>query len=159
MPNISMALVDDHFLHGQVAELWCNKIESNLIIVINDKLYENKIQQGLLDMAVPNEISCRYYSVNKAIKMLNKLNDQKRPILIFETLMDLKILMNLGFSIPVITLASVPPSGGSRTVAPGVSLNSKQIAWLSELESNGVKIDIRQIPTEEGETLSDILNK
>lgn len=155
MANVSMALVDDHFLHGQVAELWCSEVESNLIIVVNDKLSENKMQQGLLDMAVPDGITCRYYSLSKAIKMLNKLDAQKHPILIFETINDLKVIMNLGYSIPTVTLSSVAPSGGSRTIAPGVSLNSKQIEWLSTIEDQGTKVDIRQIPDEKSESLKE----
>lgn len=119
MSNVRMALIDDHFLHGQVAELWCSEVESNLIIVVNDKLSENKMQQGLLDMSVPDGITCRYYSLSKAIKMLNKLDSEKHPILIFET------------------------------IAPGVSLNSKQINWLASISEQGTKVEVRQTPDEE----------
>lgn len=149
MSNVRMALIDDHFLHGQVAELWCSEVESNLIIVVNDKLSENKMQQGLLDMSVPDGITCRYYSMSKAIKMLNKLDSEKHPILIFETIADLKIIMNLGFSIPLVTLSSVAPTGGGKTIALGVSLNSKQINWLASISEQGTKVEVRQTPDEE----------
>lgn len=149
MSNISMALVDEHFLHGQVAELWCTKVQSNLIIVINDNLATNKMQQGLLDMAVPDDIACRYYSVDMAIKKMDLLKEKKSVLYIVETLGDLEKLISLGFEIPKITIASVPASSGSRTIAPRVSLNNSQIDWLNSLKESGVDVQIRQTPQDE----------
>ena len=66
MSTIKMAHIDDHFIHGQVATRWCEALDANLIIVVNDELASNKMRQGLLDMAVPDKINSRYYTVEKA---------------------------------------------------------------------------------------------
>src|SRR5699024_7473579 len=156
MANVRMALIDDQLLHGQVAALWCREVERNLIIVINDKLSENRMQQDLLDMSMRDGTTCRSYSRRKSIKMLNKLDSEKHPILIFETIADLKIIMNLGFSIPLVTLSSVAPTGGGKTIAPGVSLNSKQINWLASISEQGTKVEVRQTQDEKNILISTI---
>ncbi|XJS11675.1 PTS sugar transporter subunit IIB [Aerococcaceae bacterium WGS1372] len=77
MANLRMALVDNHLLHGQIAELWCEEVQASLMIIINDKLSTNKMQQGLLDMVVPDGITCRYYSVKTATCKINEINPNK----------------------------------------------------------------------------------
>lgn len=149
MANISMVLVDEHFLHGQVAELWCEEVQSQLIIIINDNLSTNKIQQGILDMVVPDEMICRYYSMDKAVNKLSEMDSKKNVLIIVDSLEDLERLIQVGVQIPRITIASVAASSSSKTIAPGVSLTNDQIEWLKSLRLDGVEVQIRQLPTDE----------
>ncbi|MGO4927479.1 PTS sugar transporter subunit IIB [Fundicoccus sp. Sow4_D5] len=50
-----MAHIDNHIIHGQDATRWCEALDANLIIVVNDELASNKMRQVLLDRAVPDK--------------------------------------------------------------------------------------------------------
>lgn len=52
---IKMAHIDNHIIHGQDATRWCEALDANLIIVVNDELASNKMRQVLLDRAVPDK--------------------------------------------------------------------------------------------------------
>lgn len=158
MANIKMARIDDHFIHGQYAARWCEAFESNLIIVINDELATDKVRQGLLDMAVPNTINSRYYTIEKALKQLPKLSEDKHVLLILESLTDLKILIEAGIEIPHVNLGSTLVAPKTRYLTKYVSLSDNDFDILNELSRLGVTIDIRRLPDDTPEPFASLLN-
>ncbi|MGY4104231.1 PTS sugar transporter subunit IIB [Ignavigranum ruoffiae] len=149
MSSIEVALVDEHFMHGKVAVSWCSYWDSHLIIVVNDELVGDKTRQGLLEMAVPDEISTRFYSIEKAIRKLSKLDADKRAVIITKTLDDLLALTDAGIFIPRVVLSSIPFENGDLSVTPDLSLSAEHIAALRLLQNQGVSIESRQTPEDE----------
>ena len=107
MPTIEMARVDNRLIHGQISVRWCSKLEINTIIVVNDAVAQNKVQQGLLDMAVPDEYHTRYYTLQQAIDRLPNLSSDKKRLLIFENIQDLRSLVAAGVKIPYINIGNL----------------------------------------------------
>lgn len=157
MANIKMARIDDHFIHGQYAARWCEASDSNLIIVINDELATDKVRQGLLDMAVPNTINSRYYTIEKAIKQLPRLSEDKQVLLILESLTDLKALMDAGIAPPHVNLGNTLVAPRTRYITKYVSLSDLDFDILNELSSHGVAIDIRRLPDDTPEPFASLL--
>ena len=112
MPTIEMARVDNRLIHGQISVRWCSKLEINTIIVVNDAVAQNKVQQGLLDMAVPDEYHTRYYTLQQAIDKLPNLSSDKKMLLIFEKIQDLRSLVAAGVKIPYINIGNLDMSPG-----------------------------------------------
>ena len=153
MSGIEVALVDEHFMHGKVAVSWCSYCDSHLIIVVNDQLVGDKTRQGLLEMAVPDEISTRFYSIDKALKKLNELSDNKHAVIITETLGDLLKLTDAGIKIPRVVLSRIPYGTGEKRLSTNISLSEAHISALKELSKEGIDIQSRQTPDEENDIL------
>ena len=62
-PNILLTRIDNRLIHGQVATQWTSTIGANLILVANDDVAGNKMRQKLMDMAAPQGVATRYFSV------------------------------------------------------------------------------------------------
>ena len=62
-PNILLTRIDNRLIHGQVATQWNGTIGANLILVANDSVAGNKMRQNLMDMAAPNGVATRYFSL------------------------------------------------------------------------------------------------
>lgn len=80
MPNIILARIDNRLLHGQVATQWTKAIGANLILVANDEVAGNKMRQGLMDMAAPNGVDTRYWTIQKTIDTIHKAADRQKNI-------------------------------------------------------------------------------
>lgn len=149
MPTIEMARVDNRLIHGQISVRWCSKLEINTIIVVNDAVAQNKVQQGLLDMAVPDEYHTRYYTLQQAIDRLPNLSSDKKMLLIFENIQDLRSLVAAGVKIPYINIGNLDMSPGKRHIAASTSLSQEEMDWLDSQAQAGTKVEIRRIPSEE----------
>ena len=149
MPTIEMARVDNRLIHGQISVRWCSKLEINTIIVVNDAVAQNKVQQGLLDMAVPDEYHTRYYTLQQAIDRLPNLSSDKKMLLIFENIQDLRSLVAEGVKIPYINIGNLDMSPGKRHIAASTSLSQEEMDWLNSQAQAGTKVEVRRIPSEE----------
>ena len=149
MPTIEMARVDNRLIHGQISVRWCSKLEINTIIVVNDAVAQNKVQQGLLDMAVPDEYHTRYYTLQQAIDRLPNLSSDKKMLLIFENIQDLRSLVAAGVKIPFINIGNLDMSPGKRHIAASTSLSQEEMDWLNSQAQAGTKVEVRRIPSEE----------
>ena len=149
MPTIEMARVDNRLIHGQISVRWCSKLEINTIIVVNDAVAQNKVQQGLLDMAVPDEYHTRYYTLQQAIDRLPNLSSDKKRLLIFANIQDLRSLVAAGVKIPYINIGNLDMSPGKRHIAASTSLSQEEMDWLNSQAQAGTKVEVRRIPSEE----------
>ena len=149
MPTIEMARVDNRLIHGQISVRWCSKLEINTIIVVNDAVAQNKVQQGLLDMAVPDEYHTRYYTLQQAIDKLPNVSSDKKMLLIFENIQDLRSLVAAGVKIPYINIGNLDMSPGKRHIAASTSLSQEEVDWLDSQAQAGTKVEVRRIPSEE----------
>ena len=158
MSTIKMAHIDDHFIHGQVATRWCEALEANLIVVVNDDLASNKMRQGLLDMAVPDKINSRYYSVEKAIKQIPLIKEDKQILLITATLNDINQLVEGGIVIPRINLGSIAFEHGKRHLTNSLSLDEHDFSILESFVQLGIEIDSKTQPEDESQVLTSKLD-
>lgn len=158
MSTIMMAHIDDHFIHGQVATRWCEALDANLVIVVNDELASNKMRQGLLDMAVPDKINSRYYTIDKAITQLPTIKE-KRILLIANSITDICQLINAGINIPCINLASIALEPGKRHVTSSLAMGEDDFNLLEGLISKGIKVDSRVHPEDDSQQLVSTINQ
>ncbi|AEN65589.1 PTS system sorbose subfamily IIB component [Enterobacter soli] len=78
MVNIVHCRVDDRLIHGQVATAWLPHTNANLCLVVNDSIAVNDDKKLLLQMALPEGIQLRCFSVKKIIEIINKAADHQR---------------------------------------------------------------------------------
>ena len=159
MTNIIMARIDEHLIHGSITEEWCDALESELIIIVNDQVAEDKLRQGILDMAVPEEVFARYYSIEKAIKKLPQLDETKHPLVIFASIQDAIQVIDQGAEITHLNLGCLKHTKGRHQYGYDVYLNKEEVEMLRNLMEKGIKIDLRSSPEEEAEPLAISLKK
>ena len=77
--------IDERLIHGQVAGIWTNTLNTQRIIVANDKAAENPIDKASLRMAAPSTVRLSVITVEAAAKNITsgKYGDQ-RIFLIFK---------------------------------------------------------------------------
>ena len=84
-PNILLTRIDNRLIHGQVATQWTSTIGANLILVANDNVASNQMRQKLMDMAAPQGVATRYFSVQKTIDVIHKAAARQHIFLSWRT--------------------------------------------------------------------------
>lgn len=151
MPNILLTRIDNRLIHGQVATQWTNVIGANLILVANDEVSQNQMRQGLMDMAAPNGVATRYFSIQKTIDVIHKASDKQLIFIVCETPQDVVKLVEGGVPIKKVNIGNMHMSEGKRQVATVVSVDDSDVAAFRRLQELGVELEIRKVPSESTE--------
>lgn len=148
MPNIILTRIDNRLIHGQVATQWTNVIGANLLLVANDEVSTNKMRQGLMDMAAPNGVATRYFSIEKTINVIHKAADRQKIFIICETPTDVLRLVEGGVPIKKVNVGNMHMAEGKRQVATVVCVDDKDVEAFKKLRDLGVELEIRKVPSE-----------
>ena len=154
MANILLTRIDNRLIHGQVATQWTGSIGANLILVANDKVAGDKVRQGLMDMAAPNGVATRYFTLQKTIEIINKAADRQKIFIVVETPEDVLSLVEGGVDIKKVNIGNMHMSEGKRQVATSVAVDDKDVSAFKKLEEKGVKLEIQRVPSTAVEDIS-----
>ncbi|NMB14655.1 MAG: PTS N-acetylgalactosamine transporter subunit IIB [Gallicola sp.] len=153
MPNILLTRIDNRLIHGQVATQWNNYVGSNLILVANDKVAADKMRQGLMDMAAPNGVDTRYFTLEKTINVIHKAADRQKIFIICETPQDVLTLVEGGVPIKKVNIGNMHMSEGKRQVVGVVSVDDADVEAFRKLRELGVELEIQKVPGEPKENI------
>ena len=158
MPNIVLTRIDNRLLHGQVATQWTKAIGANLILVANDEVSQNKMRQGLMDMAAPTGVATRYWTIQKTIDTINKAADRQLIFLSCENPTDVLKLVEGGVPINKVNIGNMHMAEGKRQVAGTVAVDDKDVEAFKDLRDKGVELEIRKVPTESKESIEKLFS-
>ena len=146
-PNILRTRIDNRLIHGQVATQWTSTIGANLILVANDNVASNQMRQKLMDMAAPQGVATRYFSVQKTIDVIHKAAARQHIFLIVENPEDALRLVKGGVPIKKLNIGNMHMSEGKRQVATSVAVNDEDVAAFRALQDAGVELSIQRVPS------------
>lgn len=154
MPNILLTRIDNRLIHGQVATMWTNHIGANLILVANDKVAGDKMRQGLMDMAAPNGVATRYFTIQKTIDVIGKAADRQKIFIVCETPQDVLRLVEGGVPIDKVNIGNMHMAEGKRVAVGVVAVDDDDVETFKKLQEKGVELEIRKVPSENKEDLN-----
>lgn len=148
MPNIMLTRIDNRLIHGQVATQWTSYVGANLLLVANDKVANDKMRQGLMDMAAPTGVATRYFSIQKTIDVIGKAADRQKIFIICETPQDVLRLVEGGVPIDKLNVGNMHMAEGKRVAVGVVAVDDDDVAAFRALRDKGVKIEVQKVPSE-----------
>lgn len=146
-PNILLTRIDNRLIHGQVATQWNGSIGANLILVANDAVANNKMRQGLMDMAAPSGVATRYFTIQKTIDVIHKAAPRQHIFIIVENPEDALRLVEGGVPIKKLNIGNMHMAEGKRQVATSVAVDDKDVEAFRKLRDAGVELFIQRVPT------------
>lgn len=146
-PNILLTRIDNRLIHGQVATQWTSSIGANLILVANDEVAANKMRQNLMDMAAPQGVATRYFSIQKTIDVIHKASAKQHIFLVVENPEDALRLVKGGVPIKKLNIGNMHMSEGKRQVATSVAVDDADVQAFRELQEAGVELSIQRVPS------------
>lgn len=146
-PNIVFARIDNRLIHGQVATQWNGTVGANLMLVANDEVAGNTMRQNLMDMAAPQGVATRYFSIQKTIEVIHKAAARQHIFLVIETPEDAVKLVEGGVPIKKLNIGNMHMAEGKRQVATSVAVDDADVAAFRKLQELGVELSIQRVPS------------
>lgn len=154
-----LARVDTRLLHGQVATGWTHTTHPNRIIVVSDTVPHDKLRTSMIKQAAPNGVNVSVAPIKNMVKANNdpRFGDT-RALILFESVEDALAAIKAGVDIKEINLGSSAYKEGKVNVTKALSFDQADVDAIKELQSLGIKFDVRGVPSDAPANIDDLLH-
>ena len=156
-PKILLTRIDDRFIYGQDVELWNEAVGSNLVLIVNDEIAADSRQWAPMRAAAPEGIWTRFFSVQRTIDIIHTATPRQWILIMVASAADALALVGDGVSIAKVSIGHMRAGEGRRPATPTVAIGDADIAALRELQALGVKMEVRNLPSDEPDSMNALL--
>ncbi|WP_338232018.1 PTS sugar transporter subunit IIB [Companilactobacillus muriivasis] len=156
-----LARVDSRLLHGQVATAWSKTTNPTRIIVVSDNVAKDDLRKQLIMQAAPVGVHAHVVPINQMIKIAkdDKHFGAERALLLFETPQDVKKAIDGGVPLKTVNVGSMAHSVGKVQPNKVLAFDQDDIDTYKAMEKEGIKFDVRKVPTDSEDNLDNIMKK
>lgn len=145
--NILLTRIDNRLIHGQVVTQWNAVVGANLILVANDGVAKSDVRQRLMDMAAPEGVAMRYFSLQKTIDVIHQASSDQLIFLVVDNPSDVLTLVRGGVPIKKVNVGNMHMAEGRRQVTASVAVDDADVAAFKELRDLGIELEVQRVPS------------
>lgn len=161
-PHMTLGLlrIDDRLIHGQVATRWVKETGVTRIIVVNDRIAEDRMRTTMLKQAVPPGVVAHTVGVDKMVRVYNnpEYADDK-VMLLFTNPGDVRTLHTRGLPIESVNIGGIAFKEGRTMLDMSVSVDQDDVEAFEALDREGVELEVRKVTSDRKVKLMDLLGK
>ncbi len=147
--SLVLVRIDNRLVHGQILEAWVPAVNANCIVVANDQAASSPFQRALLEASVPRGIKVVVDGVKESSQILGSGElDNYRVLLLFANSQDALAGHRQGVDFTNLNLGNMHAGEGKMKLCCTIALAPEDIENLQELETDGVRIVSRCIPSD-----------
>lgn len=153
--------IDNRLIHGQVTTSWANAINTNRLIVTNDKVARDPIQQMLLPQAargVPTSV----LSVDDTLKYIKSPKGQSERIFVLAKLpQDALRLLEGGLQSKEINVGNQAPTPGTKfkMVTHSIAVTAEDAEIYRAIAAKGYRLTAKMMPSDRATDFLEMLQK
>ncbi|MBI0113550.1 MULTISPECIES: PTS system mannose/fructose/N-acetylgalactosamine-transporter subunit IIB [Gilliamella] len=155
---INVARIDDRLIHGQVITTWVKNYDIEQVLVINDKVAEDKVQQSVLTMSAPPGLKVLVFGVQQFIEILKKTPIKKRTMLLFTNSIDVNALVEGGLSLEKVNVGGMRMQDGRHQLSRAVSVTPEEEQAFKNLIAKNIPVEVQMVPKDPIVDLKSLLN-
>lgn len=153
------ARIDGRLVHGQVANLWANKLNIDRFIVVDEAVQDNEIEKSGLRLATPSGIRLSVLSVDRAAKQINEDRYKSQRVLIIARRPDTFLeLIERGVNIDKINVGNMSQTSETRSVTNSINVTDEDVKVFEELDNKGIELHSQMVPNDNSKDFMKILN-
>lgn len=143
---INVARIDDRLIHGQVITTWVKNYDIEQVLVINNKVANDKVQQSVLTMSAPPGLKVLVFGVQEFIEILKKTTIKKRTMLLFTNSIDVDALVDGGLSLEKLNVGGMRMQDGRHQLSRAVSVTPEEEQAFRNLIAKNVIVEVQMVP-------------
>ena len=156
--KIVLARIDDRFIHGQVLTRWIKIHAADHIIVVSNEVAQDEMRKTLILSVAPSNVKASAVSISKMAKAFHSPRyEDTTAMLLFENPGDIVSLIEAGVPIETVNVGGMRFENNRRQITKSVSVTEKDIKAFEQLQELGVKLELRQLPSDSSEDFMQIL--
>ncbi|MFL0252798.1 PTS sugar transporter subunit IIB [Clostridium neuense] len=146
---IKLLRVDHRLLHGQVAFSWTSFLQADCILIASDNVVNDQLRLTTIKLAKPSGVKLVIKNIEDSIKALKEgKTDKYRLFIVVESVGDAAKIAKAVKTIKSINLGGTRPKENTISVSKVVHLTEEEINIVKELSSDGVEVEVRQVPND-----------
>ncbi len=157
MTMICFSRIDDRLIHGQVVTTWVNVHKIEQIIVLNDEVANDKIQKNILNMAAPQGIKVRVFSIEQFGKIIKNTEIKRRTMLLFTNSIDVLRAVDNGVPIESLNIGGMRYQEGRERLTKALSVTPEEKEAFVSLLDKGMDITVQMVPNDGKVKLEEVL--
>ena len=142
--NITLARIDDRLIHGQVTTVWSKVANAQRIIICNDDVYNDDVRRTLLRQAAPPGMKVNVVNIEKAVAVYQ----DETVFYLFTNPQDVLTMVQQGVKIATLNIGGMAWRPGKKQLTKAVSLDAADINAFQQLDTLGVKLDLRVVASD-----------
>ncbi|QNE51094.1 mannose/fructose/sorbose PTS transporter subunit IIB [Klebsiella michiganensis] len=147
--NITLARIDDRLIHGQVTTVWSKVANAQRIIICNDDVYNDDVRRTLLRQAAPPGMKVNVVNIEKAVAVYHNPQYQDETVFyLFTNPQDVLTMVQQGVKIATLNIGGMVWRPGKKQLTKAVSLDAADINAFQQLDTLGVKLDLRVVASD-----------
>lgn len=143
---INVARIDDRLIHGQVITTWVKNYDIEQVLVINDKVANDKVQQSVLTMSAPAGLKVHVFGVQQFIEILKKTPIKKRTMLLFTNSIDVDVMVSAGLELEKLNVGGMRMQNGRHQLSRAVSVTPEEEQAFKNLINKNVIVEVQMVP-------------
>lgn len=143
---INVARIDDRLIHGQVITTWVKNYDIDQVLVINDKVANDKVQQSVLTMSAPAGLKVLVFGVQQFIEILKKTPIKKRTMLLFTNSIDVDVMVSAGLELEKLNVGGMRMQNGRHQLSRAVSVTPEEEQAFKNLINKNVIVEVQMVP-------------
>ena len=155
---INVVRIDDRLIHGQVITTWVKNYNIEQVLVINDKVANDKVQQSVLTMSAPPELKVLVFGVQQFIEILKKTPIKKRTMLLFTNSIDVDALVSGGLELEKLNVGGMRMQEGRHQLSRAVSVTPEEEQAFKNLIEKNVIVEVQMVPKDPVVLLKTLIN-
>ncbi|TWN45295.1 PTS system fructose-specific EIIB component [Bacillus licheniformis] len=156
--KIVLARIDDRFIHGQVLTRWIKIHAADRIIVVSDEVAQDEMRKTLILSVAPSNVKASAVSISKMAKAFHSPRyEDTTAMLLFENPGDIVSLIEAGVPIETVNVGGMRFENNRRQITKSVSVTEKDIKSFEQLHELGVKLELRQLPSDSSKDFMQML--
>ena len=155
---IKLMRLDERFIHGQVAFSWTNNLNADCIFIANDEIANDKLRQTSLKLAAPAGVKFVAKGMEDAKRILNgeKIKKYKVFVIVNSTADALELTKTVD-ELRHLNLGNMKKTDERKVITNSLAVSDDDIKNIKEMESLGVEVECRAVPTDKKIRALDLL--
>jgi PTS system mannose-specific IIB component len=146
--SILLARVDNRLVHGQVLEVWVPRLRAEAIVAVDRALAGDPFQRRLVEGLSRAGVEVTVATPEEAAALVCGALKGRKLLLLFADLRQALETCRAGVELRELNLGNLHPRPGSRALTTTVYLTAEDVECLAALQSAGVEVEARALPTD-----------
>ena len=147
MRNLVLVRIDDRLIHGQVVTAWIKHTNGNRILIIDDKLVNDRLMLRVLKAAAPPGINVEVLAVADAVVLLKQdAAAEERIIILVKTPDILEKLSEGGVEIRNIVIGGMGFTPQRKRYNKSLSASDEEVACMKRMMQKGIAMNFQLVP-------------
>jgi len=150
--------IDDRLIHGQVTGYWIPFLSVDRIVIIDDKIIEDKTRVATLKLGCPAKVKLAIINAQSAAeKLLAGLDEGSRVMLLCACPSQLVQLADAGYVVESLTVGNLSAKADSVKIKKTIFLTPQQKEDFKKLAVLGVRLFYQNIPGDQKEDFTSLV--